>query len=153
MGDAISVKVDTKAVVETFDVLDKRVKSKTPLFQIGVEMVKSTVKHFENESGPDGSGWMPSWRVRMGGGQTLSDKGTLKASLDNDVRGNSVIVGTNLKKARTLQYGAARGKYGRTKYGVPVPWGNIPARPFLGISNDDRKLIMRILTNFVTEGK
>ena len=43
---------------------------------------------------------------------------------------------TNLDGATTHQFGAKQGTFGRTTRGGPIPWGNIPARPFLGPSDD-----------------
>ncbi len=39
--------------------------------------------------------------------------------------------------AGTHQFGAAKGAFGSTSKGAPIPWGDIPARPFLGLSDAD----------------
>lgn len=41
--------------------------------------------------------------------------------------------------------GAKRGAFGVSRRGGPLPWGDIPARPFLGLSADDRKTIEEIV--------
>jgi len=43
------------------------------------------------------------------------------------------------------QFGAKKGQFGKTRRGAPIPWGNIPARPFLGVSVSDRSDILAIL--------
>jgi phage gpG-like protein len=55
---------------------------------------------------------------------------------------NSVEVGTNLIYAAAMQLGAAKGAFGSTSRGSPIPWGDIPARPFLGISDERRQDIL-----------
>ncbi|MEW6427320.1 MAG: phage virion morphogenesis protein [Thermodesulfobacteriota bacterium] len=59
--------------------------------------------------------------------------------------GRSIVVGSSLIYSATQQFGARRGAFGRTKRGAPIPWGDIPARPFLGVSDDDRRNILDII--------
>lgn len=51
-----------------------------------------------------------------------------------------VEIGSSLEYAATQQFGAKTGSFGRN-----VPWGDIPARPFLGLSDGDKKQVMAIL--------
>ena len=44
------------------------------------------------------------------------------------------VAGTNKKYAPTVNYGAKKGQYGRTSRNTPIPWGEIPARRFVGFS-------------------
>jgi rhamnose transport system permease protein len=48
-----------------------------------------------------------------------------------------------------MQFGAAQGAFGTTARGAPIPWGSIPARPFLGRSEEvrrrDRRGAMNVL--------
>ena len=39
------------------------------------------------------------------------------------------------------QFGAKHRAYGKTKRGAPISWGDIPTRPFLGVSDADKKTI------------
>jgi phage gpG-like protein len=50
--------------------------------------------------------------------------------------------------AAVQQFGAAKGAFGRTSRGAPIPWGNIPARPFLGISAEDEPLMLEIVAEW-----
>ena len=88
------------------------------------------------------------------GGRTLTKKGMTglvgKKPLIGETRnlsstityqvvdgGNTLLVGSPEKYASTHQFGAKQGAYGSTRRGAPIPWGDIPARPFLGLSSDD----------------
>jgi phage gpG-like protein len=71
-----------------------------------------------------------------GGVQPLSDTGRLRSSITYRATDKSVEVGTNVPYARTHQFGARQGAFGRTRRNGPIPWGNIPARPFMPIKNN-----------------
>lgn len=89
--------------------------------------------------------------------QALIDTGILRNSINARAGADRVEVGTNLVYAATQQFGAKRGAFGYTlsgthhksdvfdraaaasglsMRGVPIPWGDIPARPFLPIRPD-----------------
>ncbi len=61
----------------------------------------------------------------------LRDTGRLAASISVDAGPDSVEIGSNLPYAPTHQLGAKRGEFGSNRRGSPIPWGDIPARPFL----------------------
>ena len=57
--------------------------------------------------------------------------------------------GSPMVYAAAMQFGAAQGAFGRTRRNGPIPWGNIPARPFLGISADDETNILGALAGWI----
>ena len=95
---------------------------------------------------------------RAGRAKKLQVTRHLLDSIVADHDSNSAVVGTNLKYAATHQFGALKGQYGffafDTRAGAfEVPWGDIPARPFLGISTSDQKdiegLVIRHLNKII----
>lgn len=82
-------------------------------------------------------------------GPILRVTGDLAGSLSSahDVR--TAVAGVNVPYAPTHQFGAAKGEFGATKRGAPIPWGDIPARPFLGVSDDTRSDIVHALNRRV----
>lgn len=82
---------------------------------------------------------------------------------------DGVEVGSNLIYAAVQQFGAKMGEFGRysqvsrwrkfgdkdfrkyagTVKGFPIPWGDIPARPFLGLSTDDADNVLSIVGRFL----
>lgn len=79
-------------------------------------------------------------------GETKSLSRTINKRLD----GNVLKIGSPMEYAATQQFGAKKGQFGqfsivRTRQVVSVPWGNIPARPFLGLSGDDRRSILELV--------
>ena len=58
---------------------------------------------------------------------------------------SEVAVGSPLEQSAVMQFGAKEGEFGSTKRGAPIPFGDIPARPFLGLSDEDRDQVLEIL--------
>ncbi len=102
---------------------------------IGAALVSGTQDRFEAGEAPDGTPWAPTKR----GGQILVDKGKLEGSVGYEASPAMVVVGTNDVRAGTHQHGAKQGAYGTSKRGGPLPWGDIPKREFIGISEADEQ--------------
>lgn len=74
--------------------------------------------------------------------------GKLRKSLQYFVSGNTVIVFSNVPYAKTQQFGADAGDFadytnlmsGREL--GPIPWGPIPARPFLGTNKKTNEAVI-----------
>lgn len=133
------------------------------LKEIGEDVVESTKLRFTDGKGPDGNKWAPlsaatllRRRKKGKGAQPLLDTGSLRNSITKRVDARSVWVGTNVVYAPTHQFGATKGAFGTGKYktrkgSFPIPWGNIPARPYLGFSRDDQAEIVAIIQRRIAE--
>jgi phage gpG-like protein len=73
----------------------------------------------------------------------------LSGRINYQANARSVRVGSPMIHAATMQFGAAQGAFGRTSRGGPIPWGNIPARPFLGLSQTDRAGVLEIIAEYL----
>ncbi len=132
----------------------------TPLYEDVAEyMVKATRQRFIQGIAPDGTPWAPKkastldrYRARGYGGQSLIKPlyliGRLRGEIQRIVNRDSVVIGSSLIYSGVMQSGAARGGFGRDGRGRPIPWGTIPARPWLGISKDDAEAIIEIADEF-----
>ena len=60
-----------------------------------------------------------------------------------------VLTGSPLVYAGTQQFGAEEGSFGSASGGRPIPWGDIPAREFLGLSDADGDEIEVILRDYL----
>lgn len=116
----------------------------------------STIERFLVTEEPSGKKWRPSLRVIESGGKTLTKSAALRNSIKAQSDSRGAAVGTNLVYAATHQLGdereikAKKGKYLRFSIrgrwvSVPSVKVKIPARPFLGISDEDMKEIKGIL--------
>ena len=107
-----------------------------PLWQlVGMYVQKQTIKErFDKEQAPDGTKWKPLSPARIkqrlkrhksGNMKILQDTGELRRSVQYEAGQTYVRIGSNLIYARTHQFGR----------------GYIPARPFLGVTPNERKHI------------
>lgn len=126
----------------------------TPLMQeLGEMLVESTKARFPKGVGPDGETWAPksqvtidAYRRREAKGQNthldfrplFGPSGMLFSQIHYEATADSIEIGSNMIYAAVMQFGAAKGAFGKDSRGHSIPWGNIPARPFLGISATDR---------------
>jgi phage gpG-like protein len=177
----IQVEIDDRELRAALGELLRRVQDPTPaLRDIGEYLVASTRRRFAAGRAPDGTPWAPNSPVtvmqylarfdssfrRRGGG--LTKAGAARAAAKRPLIGETrrlsseiayrlipggVAVGSSLEYAAVQQFGARRGEFGRTRRGAPIPWGDIPARPFLGVSRVDRVAILDILAGYLDEGR
>jgi len=103
--------------------------------EIGALVAASVVDRFERGRGPDGRRWTPSRRAVEQGGRTLVDRARLRDSVTHVARRDGVDIGTNVVYAAVHQFGS--GDLARPK--------GIPARPFLGLDDEDERGILEIL--------
>lgn len=94
---------------------------------------------------PDGSPFAPRSeatlkryaKLGLSFGAPLNVSGDMRNHLFYNAESDSVEYGSNAIQAAVMQFGAAKGAFGTASNGTSIPWGNIPARPFIGISEDD----------------
>ena len=51
--------------------------------------------------------------------------------------------------AAVHQFGAKKGQFGTAKNGSSIPCGDIPARPFIGVSDADESRIVEMLSEWL----
>ncbi len=124
---------------------------------VGEALVSGTIRRFAAEKAPDGSAWEKSKRAAEENGQTLTDTGRLRKSIDFAATPDKVMVGSNLPYARIHQLGGTirpkKGKAlkfrGRNGKDVIVSRVNMPARPYLGVSKADMDEVRALLQSFL----
>ncbi|BFH10875.1 phage virion morphogenesis protein [Paenibacillus melissococcoides] len=127
----------------------------------------STLERFKEQKGPDGKAWSTSIRASQENGSTLTDSARLKNSIKSTADGSGFAVGTNVIYARTHQFGE-KGRSvtirAKTRRGlifkIDGRWIRkrqvkvnikIPARPYLGISEEDMLEIKGTLEDALAE--
>lgn len=127
-----------------------------PMAAIAAVMESATEEAFANQADPTtGVPWAPlsdttqTQRSKQGSwpGQVLQVSGGLAASIESQSDSHSASIGTNKIYAPVHFFGASKGEFGNG-----APWGDIPARPFLGLSNEDENDILGILDQFLADG-
>lgn len=116
---------------------------------VGEAIRTSTLERFEREKDPEGRPWKKSIRAQRDGGKTLSISRTLATSIHIESSAKGVEVGTNLIYAATHQFGdrnrTIRRGNGRT---IRI---DIPARPYMGITEEDMQEVTHIIEDAVME--
>lgn len=137
--------------------------------EIGEHLTNTTQERFRTSTAPDGSKWQLNssvtlWRTLgdehfnkngtinkkgkhrfntkkplMGVGQTA---GTLQDSIHYQLGNGEVFVGSNVIYAPMMHYGGTKAQF-------PHLWGDIPARPFLGISLADEQEIIELVKEHI----
>ncbi len=137
----------------------------TPLMErIGGIVENSTRQRFEDEESPNGVSWeqlMPSTvAVKKGNKKILKASSHLMNSITYHADKTSVVVGTPELYGKYHQTGTdpyiiepKTKKALKTPYGVfkKVHHTGLPARPFLGLSEDDKDDILDALNYFIEE--
>lgn len=122
---------------------------------------ESTLERFKQSKGPDGRRWKTSIRAAQEGGKTLIQSAQLRNSIHAKSDTSGFALGTNVKYAATHQFGEP----GRTirarkkkalRFQVGGKWVTkkqvritIPARPFLGLSEDDMQEMKATVEEFI----
>lgn len=126
-----------------------------PLFwDIGEILMKSTLKRFETSTAPDGSKWKPKSQTTLNkAGARKSNRvdvrplfgpsGMLHSQIFYSAQADQVEITSNRPYAAMMQFGGTKAQF-------PHLWGNIPARPFLGISEDDRVNITGQIADYLS---
>ena len=151
----IEIEYDNREVLGALSRLSRASSDLRPAMSaIADALVDVPEKSFESESSPNGDPWAvlsPHTRTKRAEqgkwpGQILQVGGHLAQSITSHFDSRTAVAGTDLDYARTHQYGADQGAFGTTrKTGRPIPFGDIPARPFLGCSDDLDEEILDIL--------
>jgi len=69
------------------------------------------------------------------------------------INGNkSLEFGSDRKYAALMHYGAKQGQFGRSSRNTPLPWGDIPAREYIGLTDKDVEQIIQAYTDMIKDG-
>lgn len=164
---------DGEAMTYLRQFIDRIENPRSLMLEIGEEIADSTMRRFATSTGPDGERWAPNTETtilrylegsggvygkkdgrltRKGAGVVMGKKpligetrnlsSTIDYQLDGDL---SVMVGTPAIYGAVQQFGAERGSLGGGS-----PWGDIPARPFLGLSDEDEQTILDLVASYLS---
>lgn len=163
----LEIKVDESDALKAVLRIGKSVTPPGPLLQkIGMDLAESTMQRFPRGVSPAGVKWVPKSALTLmlypgGGTRPLIGEGkNLSTSISHQVRGNSVHVGSAVHYAAIHQFGGtikpkkakvlAIGGYKRAKEnGTWAKIVRIPARPFLGLSEQDRADTLETIRDWI----
>ncbi len=154
----ITIEVQKDSVTAALQGLSDGLADTTPLMQeIAQWLFNDARDRFNRESAPNGSVWAPRSQTtldayrRQGSpwGRILQKEGELIDSLATEAGNGYASIFVNRPYAAVMQFGAAKGAFGKTKRGAPIPWGNIPARPFFGFEQPQVDAITAIIAEWL----
>lgn len=126
--------------------------------QIAAYGVSSTQQRFLDEKGPEGTPWKQSRRAKKFGGKTLSNKGHLLGSLTGSATPHSASWGSNKIQAAIHQFGGIirpKNKKALAFAGIDglviTKKVTMPARPYLGVNQQDREEIVATAHDWMRE--
>jgi phage virion morphogenesis protein len=160
-GVAISVTISDAKVRRAFEQLEHAMSGNTRpvMAAIGVELVGSTHMRFVTQTDPEGQAWHPLnpvYASEKRNSRILTESGRLRDSVNSQASNDEVRVGTNTIYAAIHQFGGTIEPKNATHLWFRMG-GNLikadsvtlPARPFLGISNEDETSVAEIVFDFV----
>lgn len=169
----ITIQFDDKQTRQSFARLAASAKNPRPVLEeIGELLIDSTKQRFGTSRAPDGTPWAKNstttilqylGRYKSSFGKRdgkLTKKGAERAGSKRPLIGetsdlsrqifksmdgnHTLLVGSTMIYGAVQQFGAKKGAFGK------APWGDIPARPFLGISDQDHRSIMDTISDYLT---
>ena len=159
------------------------VDTKKLMLEIAEDMKTKVEFRFKQSKDPNGNPWEPLSETtishrRKRSSKPLSDTGELRASITSKATKTLAIVGTNKKYAATQNFGANKEEFGTTQIKETVrehtrrrrgktetvrshtrrrtissPWGDIPAREFIGFSSNQKKTYTVVIRKYLRTGK
>lgn len=149
---------------------DKAKNMSPAMKKISATMATKIRMCFKNQRDPEGNAWTKSHRAERDSGMSLADTGRLKGSINYKYTGTRAAAGTNVKYARVMHFGAKKGAFGshnvtqtvgpftRTRKGrqervrrhtrkrtILSPFGDVPSRKFVGMTQQDRDNYLKII--------
>lgn len=137
----ITVEINDRAVEAALRRISAAMSDMTPVMNdLGELLVAATKDRFKAGSGPEGNAWAAKSpattaayarrRDRFDPRPLWGPSNSLNAQIFHQATSDSVTIGSPLIYAAMMQFGGTKAQF-------PHLWGDIPARPFLGLSDDD----------------
>lgn len=146
-GASFNVDLEVEAAIAGLNAFLRRLDPEDMLDEVGaVAEDGARARLLDDKRAPDGAPWAP-WspayaRRRGGRGSLLRRDGHLADSITREVDRDGVSIGSNRVYAAIHQFGGPVGKSGA---------GEMPARPYLGISDDERDDIGEIVSAWLDD--
>jgi phage gpG-like protein len=139
--------------------------------EIGDGMIERTQSNLAAGTSPDGTAFAPRSavterayeladppKVPVGGPLVLTGD-MMNNSIHAEAGADFVTWGSSAPQSAVMQFGAEQGAFGarmgQDKNGraffVTLPWGDIPARPFLGIGPEDETAVTEVIEGWMEE--
>ncbi|MGB3407778.1 MAG: phage virion morphogenesis protein [Jannaschia sp.] len=153
------VELKAEALQRSLDRVEAGATDLSPLMsEIAEYLLTSTEKRFGEGAGPDGTPWAPKSEATIKAYERSKEtysllplirSGDLRRTISSGSDSENAFVGSGAIQAAVMQFGAAKGAFGTMANGSSIPWGTIPARPFLGLSEEDEVQLVAIVEDWL----
>jgi phage gpG-like protein len=158
----IHIEFKYEGVAEALAEASARLADMTPIHEdIGEYLIEAHRERFRLGVDPDGNAWAPKSPVTLANYLARGDGNRpkpligptrrLSTEIAKLVSRDSVEVGSALEYSAVMQHGAKKGAFGRDSRNHPIPWGDIPARVWLGLSEENEQRIIGIADEHLAE--
>lgn len=150
IANMINIEFDNASVLAALSQLQRAAADLSPaLREIGEVLTESTKQRFAATRSPDGSPWEANTpatlEYKRGNKPLAGETGVLADTINYKLIGNDTLaVGSPMEYAAMQQFGGTKAEF-------PHLWGDIPARPFLGLSDDDEKEVLEIINDYLED--
>lgn len=139
----ITLNINTRELEQGLKRLERAAVNLKPVFEdMGQHLVNSTRRRFEEGEAPDGTPWAENSPVTLAakpGEQPLvGESRLLSTEIHDEASPSKLLVGSNKEYAAMQQFGGKKAQF-------PHLWGDIPARPFMGVSDDDERELLALV--------
>lgn len=158
------IRIDFKyqVVADALKEASRRLDDMTPLHEdIADHVAEATKQRFKQGVDPDGVAWKPKSPVTLalykarGDGlrpdPLIGPSKRLSTEIARFANAQGAEIGSSLEYSAVMQDGVKKGAFGRDSRNHPLPWGDIPARVWLGLSEADEAAIVDIADNYLEQ--
>lgn len=145
-----AIKLDFQLALDALQqVQDAGLDLEPVLKNIGEMLINSTKERFRTSTGPDGQRWADKQDTTHDPRPLIGETKSLSRQIHWQLVNGDLLVGSTMEYAGTQQFGAIAGQYGKTVKGAALPFGDITARPFIGLSVEDEQSIVEFITHYI----
>ena len=148
----IEIQINDAAIRRAFESIEAALTDTSGLMDnLGDMLLASTTRRYKAGQTPDGTPFAPRSPVTLGrydrSGERYGSKplwrrgdhyGTIHMQSDRD----AATIGSNAIQAAMMHFGGRKAEH-------PNLWGDIPARPFLGLSDEDRGNVLETIDEWL----
>lgn len=150
----LKVEINDAAIARAFKTLEMSiVNTGSVMAEIGENMLRSTQDRFRAGVTPEGTPFAPRSPVTLGRYKETRTKhrktplwrgGDLYRTINMQYDDEAAAIGSNAVQAAMMHFGGTRSEH-------PNLWGDIPVRPFLGLSEQDRSDVVEVVHEWLHE--
>lgn len=150
----VRIEIKDAAVLAAFARIDAGLTDKSDLMNdIGQALAASTKERIERGVTPEGTSFAPRSQATLDiyadqgispAGGPLRRRDDMRGGIHHEYGPDHAEIGSNAVQAAMMHFGGSKSAF-------PNIWGDIPARPFIGISEEDRIEVQELVEDWLDD--